>query len=413
MSRGNNEHGGLGGLHVGLLTPAFAGVTATGSGIGVHFRQLAAALTTLGVRVTVVVPVAADCSITEPASPNIVAIRVAKPALAAIGGRVWWQWHQWFCERALMRAATRAVTASNVHVWETTSTGALPLEAQRRKNRAPILVRISTTARQLRTTNRGAATWIAHEHERWETQVVCAADALVTHSETHRQTIAREFGLASAAIAVIPHAVDIPQDGGERERGRAVRALYVGRLENRKGVDLLLEALPPALARVPTLTFTFVGADAGAQCQRLWERTAPADVRDRVTFAGVVSDDALRASYRDADFLVGPSRYESFGLMFAEAMAWSLPVIALRAPGAQDLVLHEKTGLLVSVDDVAGLTDAISTLAQSAERRREMGRAAREHAIRHWSPESLATASVALYRKILAGNRTTPAPLKS
>jgi glycosyltransferase involved in cell wall biosynthesis len=382
-------------LHVGLLTPAYAGVTRPGSGIGVHFHHLARGLIEAGHTVTVVVATEQAKVLPGHIPGHVQVVTPSVPSIAWAAGRLHWQLHQWLCERTVLLAGSRAAArVQDVDIWETTSTGAPALNFLKRAGRSPVVTRVSTTASQLRNTNQGPKTWIGRVHEQWERRAVQASDSIITHSEGHRTVIAREFGLNPADIPVIPHGIPIPA-----EPTRTL--LYVGRLETRKGVDLLLAALPSVLATRPRVRAVLVGSDANASWETRWRAEAPPAVRDQVVFSGVVDDDALAAHYRNADVLVAPSRYESFGLMFAEGMSWGLPVVALRAPGAIDLIQDGLTGMLTPPEDVPALASAIGRIADDAALRSRLGQASREHARRCYSVEALVEASTNFYRNVL------------
>ena len=180
-------------LHVGLLAPAYAGLTSTGSGIGVHFRSLAVGLAAAGHRVTVVYPSTGDKA-PPPSAAGLAFIpaRVAEPPLARLAGRLHWPLHQWLCERARLRALARAAAGVAAEVWETSSTGAPSLLV---RVPGPVAVRVSTTASQLRAENSGPRNWISRRHEAWEAAAIRRADRVLTHSPGHRAALATEFGL--------------------------------------------------------------------------------------------------------------------------------------------------------------------------------------------------------------------------
>lgn len=164
---------------------------------------------------------------------------------------------------------------------------------------------------------------------------------------------------------------------------RNVRILFVGRLESRKGIDTLLEAAPGILAEYPDVIFDIVGddtiprADGTTYKDEFLLRAQPTAVLDRVRFHGRVDEDRLRGFYRDCDLFVAPSRYESFGLVFLEAMVFGKPVIAGNAGGAPEVIAHGKTGLLTPPGDAVALGAILREMIADAELRQQMGEAAR------------------------------------
>jgi len=103
-------------------------------------------------------------------------------------------------------------------------------------------------------------------------------------------------------------------------------------------------------------------------------------VSDDVLFAGKQSEMASLLSI--SDVLLLPSEQESFGLVALEAMACEVPVIATRVGGLPEVVEHEEDGFLLGLGDVAGMAEAALKLIRNPQLRSEMGKAARQHALR-------------------------------
>jgi glycosyltransferase involved in cell wall biosynthesis len=388
-------------LHIGLLTPSFAGITGLDSGIGTHFRHLADGLTAAGQRVSVII-VTDKPSLPASHFPyEVKIVTVGQPAAARLVGRFSWQLHQWLTLRAMIHASTHLVAGKTADVWETTSTGSLVRDFLRRATRPPVAVRVSTTAGQLRTTNAGSIHWVNRRIETWETATIRHADRVITHSATHRAFIAKQFGLSADHIPIIPHGIPVPAEIQRTPSADRCRILFVGRLEHRKGIDLLVGALPVLLRAMPCAEVTLVGADRDHYWENQWHQKVSPGLRERVHFAGVVDAAELFAHYQAADLFVAPSRYESFGLIFVEAMAHSLPVVALRTPGAIDLIEDGITGVLAPPEDVAGLAAALVQVATDPDLRHRLGSAARRTVEERYSVAALATASTAFYREML------------
>ncbi len=184
---------------------------------------------------------------------------------------------------------------------------------------------------------------------------------------------------------IVPHGLPEPGDPivPRRVEGR-VNLLFVGRLERRKGIDTLLEALVPVLREVPDLVARFVGR-------------AP--------------DDELAGYYAGCDLLVVPSRYESFGLVLVEGMMLGKPVIAGDAGGMRFIVEQDRNGLRFPPGDATALAAAISRLATSARLRERLGRGSREIYEERYTAERMADGTVAAYLAPAAGPRREAATL--
>lgn len=189
-----------------------------------------------------------------------------------------------------------------------------------------------------------------------------------------RRTFIVPLGLADWTL--------LPREAPPEAPGR-LRLLFVGRLEARKGIDLLLRVVGQVLRDHPEVRIDLVGNDMISDGHGvLYKETflsdpATAPIRDRVTFHGVVSDEQLRGFYANCDVLVTPSRFESFGLMLLEGMMFGRAVIGCRAGGMPEVVEDGITGLLAEPGDEASLRVCLERLVNDAGLRARLGAAAR------------------------------------
>lgn len=144
-------------------------------------------------------------------------------------------------------------------------------------------------------------------------------------------------------------------------RARGATILSVSRLgahTKGKGIQDMIAALPAVAEQVPDARYIIAGD--GSDRRRLEGLAAAAGVAGRVDFAGAVSDEALERMYRDADVFVLPSSQEGFGIVFLEAFAHAVPVVAADAGAAGDVVRGR--GLLVPPGDPQSLAAAVARL---------------------------------------------------
>jgi phosphatidyl-myo-inositol dimannoside synthase len=192
-----------------------------------------------------------------------------------------------------------------------------------------------------------------------------------------------------------------PGLGGDvrRELGLADRPVVVcvSRLMPRKGQDVLIRALPAVQRRVPDAALLLVGGGpARASLQRLASSTG---VAQSVVFTGSVPWPALPAYYGAGDVFAMPCRarlrgldVEGLGIVFLEAAACGLPVVAGDSGGAPDAIADGVTGGLVDGRSVPGVADAVAGLLDDRGRAALMGRRGREWVQREWSWDASATA---------------------
>ena len=139
--------------------------------------------------------------------------------------------------------------------------------------------------------------------------------------------------------------------------------LTVGRLVERKGIDLVIRSIPRIVSRFPDIHYLIVGD--GPYRSVLEQLAQETGVADRVTFAGLVDDNELVGHYALCNVFVMPNRElpdgdtEGFGLVFLEANACGKPVVAGKAGGTSDAVRDEYNGLLVDGTNVDELATAV------------------------------------------------------
>lgn len=176
----------------------------------------------------------------------------------------------------------------------------------------------------------------------------------------------------------------------------------VGRLQRRKGHDLVLQALAAIERDSPPIRYLIVGE--GEDRGRLERMAVDLGLQNRVTFAGAVAADQLPVVYAAADLFVHPNRtekndFEGFGLVFLEAAAAGVASIGGSSGGTPEAVANGETGVLVSGTDVSELKSAIVGLLLSEERRRMMGDRGRRRVLSDFLWERTAVAVEELHER--------------
>jgi glycosyltransferase involved in cell wall biosynthesis len=210
------------------------------------------------------------------------------------------------------------------------------------------------------------------------------ARLVITHTHAHRETLEAAYGIRAARV--IPHGIEAP---GAAPPARSLSVLSIG-MNARKGIDTMLAAAASVLRRVPEAEFWLVGADPDGRREREFREKNPDVPRDRVRFLGTVSDDDLIRMYADCSVYASASRYESFGLTFAEAMAHAKPVIGFATSGIRDVVADGETGFLVPPDDLPAFVDALVSLLEDGDLRKRLGAAGRRRVIERFSVDRMA-----------------------
>ncbi len=195
------------------------------------------------------------------------------------------------------------------------------------------------------------------------------AIALVSPSSEHAKEIAEELNIPSADINIISNAIELitlKNQMTDVPLQRRSTILYVGRLEETKGIFLLLDSMSDLLSKYPDLSFHLAGSINNELVQKKIERFISDNHLDgKVKLLGYVPWQALMRHYQRALFLVVPSYYETFGLTALEAMACGLPVVANRVGIMPELIKPKKNGYLADEKKPEAFTQAMIAMCEA------------------------------------------------
>lgn len=206
-------------------------------------------------------------------------------------------------------------------------------------------------------------------------------DVISSPSQSLADYVAKDGGYDSANIEIVRNPVDTQKfNPSNAAGGDSVTVLFVGRLEQRKGVHFLVDAIPQVLKQTTIpVKFMFVGADtktaSGGRSVReeLVRSLTESGCLDKVEFVEHVPLTEMPDYYRRADICVLGSLYDNAPCTILEAMACGKPIVGSLAGGIPEYVDHDKTGVLVMPADAAALANAIAKLVQEPEIRSKFG----------------------------------------
>jgi glycosyltransferase involved in cell wall biosynthesis len=233
----------------------------------------------------------------------------------------------------------------------------------------------------------------------------------------------KAMGIDTGKVSLAPCGVDLglfTAAGPAAPRMRGHRILSVGRLVPRKGVDLVIRALPQlAAAGCDDVELLIVGGgadsgvlDADPEVQRLMALAAELGVRDRVTLLGQVPRSEMPAIFRSADAVVCAPWYEPFGIVPLEAMACGVPVVAAAVGGLRDTVVDGRTGIHVPPRDPAAIASALARLLFEPALRDELGAAGQRRARSRYSWDRVAAETEKAYQQAMAGMPAVQVPME-
>jgi phosphatidylinositol alpha-mannosyltransferase len=363
------------------------------SGISEHVEHLAGALVELGVEVEILTTRFAEGH--DDSSEPAPVVRVGRARLVPLNGsyatlptgpRLPGQVRRYFAERSFDIVHCHGVFWPELSYWAIRHSKAVHV--------------VSFLSAGFRSTTIGSGL-----HRRLFARHLARIDGRLALSQWARRTYSP---YVPGDCRIIPSGVD-PQRfraAGDRVSGSGVgqpTVLFVGRLDARKGVDVLLSAMPLVRATVPTARLVVVGSGPGDRSAR--RRAEDLGIDRAVQFVGRASRAALPDWFRNADAFCSPARGgESFGIVLLEAMASGVPVVASDIPGYDETVARDRDGLLVPPGDPASLAAALTRILTDPALASRLRAAGLVNAARHAWPR-IAAQTLAFYEELLAARR--------
>ncbi|MCH5644510.1 glycosyltransferase family 4 protein [Gordonia sp. ABSL49_1] len=229
-------------------------------------------------------------------------------------------------------------------------------------------------------------------------------DVITFVSRYTRGRFASAFG-RHAALEYLPPGVDVERFTPNAERRTEIRSrlglgdrptiLCLSRLVPRKGQDTLIRALPLIRRTVPDAVLVIVGG--GPYADKLHQLADESGVADHVVFTGGVASEDLPAYHSVADVFAMPARtrgggldVEGLGIVYLEASACGVPVVAGQSGGAPETVVEGVTGTVVDGTDVDAVAMAILSILGDRAAAAEMGRQARRFVVDNWQWQHMA-----------------------
>jgi glycogen synthase len=206
-----------------------------------------------------------------------------------------------------------------------------------------------------------------------------------------------------AKVFGYPLDLDLFAPNAQARRDTNVRLLFLGRFEQRKGIETIAGALPKIVAKRPDVTLTIVGRDtpniSGYSSGRDYmERVlGRAGCLGHVEFRDYVPLEDLPRFFHEHDIVWVPSLYDNYPIVCLEAMACAKPVVVASSGGLPEMVKDDVTGLVFETGNADALAARTLELCESPELAERLGKAARESAIAECSPDVIYGHTMELY----------------
>jgi len=286
---------------------------------------------------------------------------------------------------------------------------------------APRLVRLYTPhSKFIRERLNGVYSNFDHELvASMERVTMLSADVLTSPSQDLARYVAEDLNYDVNGIHIVRNPVDpsafSPEGPSSGALGDRIGILFVGRLEERKGIEFLVRAIPRVVEKHRDVLFTIIGEDTentkprGSVLNRLKKILRQDNTGKYVRFITRVPLDELPRYYRAADISVVPSVYDNSPYSCLEAMSCGTPVIGTTSGGTAEYMVHDESGISIPPGNSAAIADAINALIESPVRRAAMGTHARQRVLAMFDRKTIASQTVELYHKAIEKHRLSSA----
>lgn len=400
-------------LHICIVSkeaPPFAGT----GGVGTLYYHLASELLLMGHHVSFVVPASED-RLHRQGRLSVYFTKGLSFELPSMdngfGGNV--DWSLTTLAKLASIQKERPIDIVDSALWDTETLSFALLDPA---TRPPLVVRLVTPYA------------VSAEHNQWnpsaeqlalfmeaERSLIQNADAVIPISNMIANTVIKKYGVDSDERWSIGHcgiahwpAFDVNEGYGEfPELGdvdiarlqRSKLVVFVGRLERRKGIDLILESARDILESDPNAFLVIAGRDPENWAEKFRAMLA-GPLGDRFMALGEVSNATREKLLAHAYCVLFPSRYESFGLVPLEAFVHGVPVIASNSGAIPEVVVNGECGILFNPEDSNGMTQAVIRLLHNKDLREDMSVHARNR-VKVLSARNSALHSVDVYARAL------------
>jgi len=244
-------------------------------------------------------------------------------------------------------------------------------------------------------------------HSKIPIAILAKSDKIISVSNELNEDIQKQFNIPASNLVTIPNGIDIdkfkPISTDDLKEILNLKdkkiILSVGRIDEQKGFQLLIKALPEILKKFE-VKLVIVGT--GPYLRSLKSMAEKRGLQDKVIFAGRVSDEDLPKYYNLADVFAFPTlRLEGLPYVIPEAMACGRPVISSRIGGIPTAIENGRDGILIEPGNLDELTKNILYLLENEDAANAMGKRAREKVINELSLDKMVEDTIKVYEDVL------------
>ncbi len=235
---------------------------------------------------------------------------------------------------------------------------------------------------------------------------VKGADKILSTSENMAIEFIKVYS-SEMKIAVTPFGVDVDKfinNNLNIKRENTFNIGIVKKLEHNYGIDILMKAFNELKELMPETSIFLHIVGTGSKFNELQQLSDSLNLKKEVKFYGAIDNSEVPTLLNKLDLFVVPSRSESFGVAAVEAQACALPVIVSDVGGLPEVVLNEKTGIVVPKEDVSALVIAMKKLCENESLRRKLGSAGRRRVLKFYNWDKNVETMIDVYNRVIQGS---------
>lgn len=231
-----------------------------------------------------------------------------------------------------------------------------------------------------------------------ENEVLKKANAIICCSKALKKLMSKYYDISLKKIEVVPNVADLNRFFPISNNHKSNKILYCGALEPRKGINVLANAIPKVLDKIPEAIFEFVG---DLKNKDNLTKLIPKKYHDSLVFVDRISNNVLNDYYNEARIGIIPSLFDSFPYVALEALSTELPIVASDNTGVKEMIIDNESGLLYKNGNAIDLADKIIELYFDVEKQHKFGICGREAVLNKYSPDVLVNEIIDIYKRVI------------
>jgi len=226
------------------------------------------------------------------------------------------------------------------------------------------------------------------------------ADKLIAISKDTMKALIRNYKVDPSKIKLIHCGVDFNKfKKNEEVKKLENNLLFVGRLDNRKGIDFLVETIRLIKKDIPNINLFIIGQ--GKLRKKLERFVKDNNLESNIKFLGFIPDLYLPKWYSLCQLTIVPSIFEGFGLTVIESLACGTPVIATNVDGIRDIIKNNKNGILVKYNNKKELAKQVVRLLNNSSLRKEFSIKGLKSVKEKFNWDKIALKTLEIYKNVI------------